>query len=321
MKLYIFFPMILCATFLSAQTLVDFEEFNLSPESPLNGSDGNGGFTSGDIFLPNDFNSEFMSWSGWAISNTTDVTTPGFTNGFSAIAGGGFDGSAHYAVNFGAQNNMILQGNAAGQPVSGMYITNNTYAYLSMQDGDTFAKKFGGVTGDDPDFFRLTIKAFLNGNLSTDSVNFYLADYRFSNNSQDYIVDEWTWVNLSSLGDVDSLSFTLTSSDVGQFGMNTPAYFCVDNIFSTNPTTSITAINAPDLFEIYPNPTTDYIQIFHSENKIMHCYIFDTNGKLLQSEKLNSNGRQVYLQSLPPGHYVVKVQNGQVFSSKIVEKK
>ncbi|MEZ4953573.1 MAG: DUF4465 domain-containing protein [Saprospiraceae bacterium] len=31
------------------------------------------------------------------------------------------------------------------------------------------------------------------------------------------------------LGHVDSL-FTLSSSDAGVFGMNTPAYFCLDNL-------------------------------------------------------------------------------------------
>jgi hypothetical protein len=32
-----------------------------------------------------------------------------------------------------------------------------TYAALSMRDGDGFAKQFGGASGDDPDYFLLTI--------------------------------------------------------------------------------------------------------------------------------------------------------------------
>jgi hypothetical protein len=39
-----------------------------------------------------------------------------------------------------------------------------------------------------------------------------------------------------SLGPIDALKFDLTSSDVGQFVMNTPAYFAMDRIeFSTVP--------------------------------------------------------------------------------------
>ena len=57
---------------------------------------------------------------------------------------------------------------------------------------------------------------------------FYLADYRSTDSAHDYIVDDWTWVDLSGLGTVDRIEFTLSSSDVGSFGMNTPAYFAMD---------------------------------------------------------------------------------------------
>jgi len=66
-----------------------------------------------------------------------------------------------------------------------------------------------------------------------DSVNFYLADYRFADNDSDYIVNSWKYVDLSTLGGVDTYEFDLSSSDTGAFGMNTPAYFCMDQ-FSFN---------------------------------------------------------------------------------------
>jgi hypothetical protein len=61
-------------------------------------------------------------------------------------------------------------------------------------------------------------------------VEFYLADFRFENNGEDYIVDTWEYVDLSSLGVVNKLEFSLGSSDVGAWGMNTPAYFVIDTI-------------------------------------------------------------------------------------------
>ena len=49
--------------------------------------------------------------------------------------------------------------------------------------------------------------------------------------AEDYIVDEWTPVVLTSLGNVKSLEFQMSSSDNDPiFGMNTPAYFAIDNI-------------------------------------------------------------------------------------------
>ena len=104
-----------------------------------------------------------------------------------------------------------------------------------MRDGDQFAKKFGGNSGNEEDFFKLEIQGF-RGTVATGSVDFFLADYRFADNTQDYLVDQWARVNLSSLGAVDSLKFALSSSDLGQFGMNTPAYFAMDRIgFSAVP--------------------------------------------------------------------------------------
>jgi len=322
MRLQFTFLLILCAIFLNAQTVVDFEEFNLTESSFLNGDDGSGGFTSGDIFLPNNYNPNYMSWSGWAISSMTDVTTAGFTNQFSAITNGGFNGSDTYAVTsaFG-NNNLILQGDALSQTLPGMYITNSTYAYLSMLDGDAFAKKFGGLTGDDPDFLLLTIKAYYNGYLSSDSVNFYLADYRSSANSEDYIVDEWTWVDLSSLGAVDSLTFALSSSDVGQFGMNTPAYFCIDNVFATDPLTSAVEISLPQLVHIFPNPTADFIQIEHPLNEQMNCTILNASGHALHHQKINRNDEQISLRHLPAGIYYVLLQGEEVFLTQKVMKR
>jgi hypothetical protein len=99
-----------------------------------------------------------------------------------------------------------------------------------MLNGDQFAKKFGGASGDDPDFFLLTITGLDASNQSVGSVDFYLADYRSSDNSLDYIVDTWESVDLSGLEGATRLSFAVTSSDIGQFGLNTPAYVALDNL-------------------------------------------------------------------------------------------
>jgi hypothetical protein len=102
-----------------------------------------------------------------------------------------------------------------------------------MLQGDSFAKKFGGASGDDADWFKLTIFGMDASNATTGSVDFYLADYRFADNSLDYVVSDWTYVDLSSLGSVNSLGFSLASSDTGAFGINTPAYFAMDSLAVT----------------------------------------------------------------------------------------
>jgi hypothetical protein len=174
------------------------------------------------------------NWSGWSYSNVVNTTTPGFGNQYASFAGGG-DNSPQYAVGFQDFFTPVTPtiDLPLGTRPTSVKITNTTYAGISMRDGDAFAKKFGGPTGNDPDFFRLTIHGFDSLNTLTGTVEFFLADYRFANNSLDYIVSQWTTVPLMSLGDAVRLTFTLDSTDNGQFGMNTPAYFALDNLSVT----------------------------------------------------------------------------------------
>ena len=114
-----------------------------------------------------------------------------------------------------------------------MRVTNTTYAGLSMLYGDMFAKRFGGPDGTDSDFFILTIHGLDANGDDTGSVDFYLANYTFQDPNLNYIVSAWTTVDLTPLGNATSLAFELNSSDIGQFGMNTPAYFAMDNLVVT----------------------------------------------------------------------------------------
>ncbi len=215
-----------------------FDDLYLPPDSYWNGSDGSGYFESGGMTFYNDYNAAWYSWSGFAYSNMTDTTTPGWMNQYSAYAGSGVHGSSNYAVNY--QNNMnYATTSTLGEVVQGTYITNTTYAALSMLNGDAYSKKFGGVTGNDEDWFLLTITGYDVNVEVTGTVEFYLADYRFANNNMDYIIDQWAWVDLSGLGEITMLEFGLSSSDVGQYGMNTPAYFAMDNLGAIPEPTTI----------------------------------------------------------------------------------
>lgn len=211
-----------------------FEDLLPSPNSNYNGADKT--FTSGLGNYQFNYDELYGSWDGFTYSNHTDTTTAGWENQFSAYAGSGAQGSSSYAVGyvstfFGNQPTLSFDSTVN---VAGAYITNTTYAALSMTYGDAFAKAFGGVTGNDEDWFKLTVYGFDALGNATGSVDFYLADYRFSDNSQDYIVKDWTFVDFSSLGAVSKITFDVSSSDNHpQFGINTPAYFALDNLIAT----------------------------------------------------------------------------------------
>jgi hypothetical protein len=206
---------------------------------------------------------------------------------------------------------------SAGKQLDGFYVTNSTFAALSMKNGDAFAKKFGGISGADPDFFVLTVKGYNNGSLKSDSVNFYLADYRSADNTKDYIVKTWEWVDLKNLGNVDSIRFSLTSSDVGSFGMNTPAYFCIDNFTTRDVFTGIDAQNETVSFRFYPNPAKDFVLI-EAEGKEVSVAVYDLNGRLLLQQEVKSR-QPVSVGSLPAGLYLLQVtRDGQSEMKKLV---
>ncbi len=292
-----------------AQTVVDLENFNLPPNTFLNNASPEEAFVSGPVALPNLYDPQFMFWTGWAISNTTDTITPGFLNESSAMAGSGAEGTPTYAVSYAFDGAVLrLLGPAAGSTVLGLFVTNNAYAYYSMRDGDAFAKKFGGPSGNDPDFFLLTIKKYRNGVLGPDSVDFYLADYRFADNSRDYIVKEWTFVNLSSLGEVDSLLFTLTSSDVGVFGMNTPAYFCIDQIRLQPLVSQKEAVSGSPRFSLYPNPASERVFVRLPEEEHIDAVridVFDAAGRSVPVTAQPQQGFSV--SEWAPGLYYVRI--------------
>jgi hypothetical protein len=168
-------------------------------------------------------------WYGYGMSNQMDTTFTGLNDQYHSAAGGGICGS-QFCVAFPSGTTVDVTNDVDGNLINGVMITNSAYAYSSMKNGDSFAKKF--TTGD---WFLLTIiGTHADGTSST--VEAYLADLRDADTTKHYILDTWKWVDLSSLGEVKSLRFDLSSSDVGQWGMNTPAYVCIDNLGASKPT-------------------------------------------------------------------------------------
>jgi hypothetical protein len=216
--------------FVKAQGIAGFEDLTLETQTYWNGSDSLGGFTSGSAWFKNNYDTQYHSWDGFAYSNITNTATQGFAGQYNAIAGGGQGGSANYAIGYvGWMESPRLVLNEP-ELVSGLYVTNNNYTYYSMLNGDSFAKKFGGTSGNDADWFLLTMTGKDSAGIITGTVDFYLADLRFADNQLDYIVNDWRFADLTTLGVVKSIEFSLSSSDSGSFGMNTPAYFAIDTV-------------------------------------------------------------------------------------------
>jgi hypothetical protein len=252
--------LVLAVAGVAAASVADFEDLPLATDSfwsgtyPYADADLDGyaedssetvTFQSGDAAFTNTsgYSWAYPFWDGWAYSNKTDTAASGVGNQYSAYTGGAQSGS-NYGIAFTGNGPSIITFDVA-TPLDKAYFTNTAYAALDMANGSGFSRKFGyrdnnndgdyddagDDNGDYEDWFLLTITGKdAAGNLTGRPIEYYLADYRFADKSHDYIVDTWESVDLSGLGVIQTLEFSLSSSDTGGFGMNTPAYFAMDDL-------------------------------------------------------------------------------------------
>ena len=141
--------------------------------------------------------------------------------------------------------------------------------------------------------------------MAPDSVTFYLADYRFADNDSDYIVKTWQWVNLLPLGHVDSLIFSLTSSDNGPAGMNTPAYFCIDNFTTDETGVGVPAVTKPAIGKMYPVPATDMLHISMGEAWATSLSVCDISGRIIATQPMTSADMELDIHDLSAGTYFI----------------
>ena len=306
----------------SQTNVSDFEDLNLPADSFWNGSDGSGQFNSNSVIFNNSYDTSFGGfWSGFAYSNMKNDTTAGFGNQYSCIAGKGYNSSATFGLYYNNASELVTIPNYGA--FTGFWINNSTYAYLSMKDGDSFSKKFGDSTNasgavdgtNGNDFLKLTIYG-----TNSDSVEFYLADYRGAD-SLDYILKDWTYVDLSTLNpNSKTLKFKMSSSDNNSFGMVTPAYFCMDNLTYTT-SVSITE-NIENTISIFPNPTQNNVNVKFEETISNASYrLIDVAGREVFSSSINGvNTLSLDLSNQNNGVYFLMINiDGEVITKKIIK--
>lgn len=190
---------------------------------------------------------EYQTWWGFTLSTSADNSRreDTMTFQFSNMAKGGVavdatgaavvdangavttDAARPYLVGFG--NDMFGTGEhpasvtyGEGETMSpvGIYVNMNAYPYYCVEQGDAFARAFGN--GD-----RYCLVIHGAGKDGEKRVEVPMASYA----DGDLTVNRgWKYVDLKALGEVNELWFTTTTTDVGQWGDNTPSYFCLDRL-------------------------------------------------------------------------------------------
>ena len=261
--------------------VASFDDLALDDESFHNGSDRKGFFISGGYrFETGYLEDENGSYAyGFAYSNRTSSDFKTYAaDRYNSCVGGGSEDSPYFAVfkmDRGHRMGAEVLGDE-GDIVSGFYITNAASTYQAMVEGTDLARQFGKG-----DWLKVTITGIDAQGTETGSVDYYLADFRDPNAA--YIVETWRWVDLTELGKVKRLIFTMSGSDVNPWGsMNTPEYFCLDKLGGEKPE--------------------------HEEPLLTSICLLETHRDAEPLAIYNVNGMQ--LPELRPGINIVKYTNG-----------
>lgn len=162
-----------------------------------------------------------MSWEGFTLSKVSQDTA----NVFGCVANGGLAGVATpYIIGYysewvtesqGFSSNIILFDQDYYPEY--VYICQNSNTMEAIANGNVFnARPF-----TENDTLALIISALNSSLEETQSLTYYLAVDGEMNRG-------WVKVPLAALGKTSGLSFRMTTTDMGDFGANTPLYFALD---------------------------------------------------------------------------------------------
>lgn len=253
--------------------------------------------------------SDYDYWYGFTVSNSADNSYQSNTMlyQYSNMAKGGIllneDGSIK-TNDFGAPVSGQSMPYLVGYPKSeitfntgksyelvGAYFTLNTYTFYSILYGDSFSRAF-----TDGDLLTLTIHG-VDSEENEKSLEITLASFE---NGCLNAATNWKYVDLSCLGVVDEIYFTMNSTDSGQYGMNTPAYFCLDKLSVKEVDQS--SVKTQSLAKRSSITYNRNEKIISLENEAF-AIVYDSLGHVVMSSDGN---RSFSVAHLPAGIYVVK---------------
>jgi hypothetical protein len=179
-----------------------------------------------------------MSWEGFTVSTVSQDTA----NVFGCVANGGLGGIATpYIIGYYSEWVSASQGYSSNiVDFNGEYYPE--YVYI-CQNSNTMEGITNGVFNSRPftpaDTLTLIIQALDSTMQPTATTRYYLAVDGTKNQS-------WVQVPLTSLGKTSRLSFSMTTTDIGDWGANTPLYFALDGLtINTKSTTALPHTQSP----------------------------------------------------------------------------
>lgn len=190
---------------------------------PYDAASWSGGLSSGGIAISNYGNTSFKEAD---YTRQLEVFVPSTNEEFYAAREYcGNNGSDNFAVIYdagtweGANPAALTMCDGVARLIESAYVNITNYTLNVLVNGNDYAAPMA-----ENGFYKITATGF-NGGEPTGSVDYYLARNHATPAA-------WVCWNLIKLGFVDKVVFTVSASpeQYGDWGLNTPAYFAIDDI-------------------------------------------------------------------------------------------
>ena len=173
------------------------------------------------------YNEEYAYWGGFAQSRVKDADAANglFANQYAVYNEAAASGDSfliYYYDSYNEPCDIVVKQQGVSLRDVMLNLTTYTYASITNEAINDFARVF--VDGD----YLKVVFTGMRGNEATGVVECYVVDYR---DGKREMTTEWTTFSLANLGEgYDRVSVTIETTDVGEWGANTPLYIAMDNL-------------------------------------------------------------------------------------------
>ena len=216
----------LCGCKKSSTTFVDDVEPNVESFETQFEGDYHYGYETDKLTFEHFYNEEFSYWGGFALTRKfdTDAANGLFENQYAVYNASASEGDGaliYYYDSYNEPCDIVLKDATMLTSVR-LNLTTYTYASITDEDINSYARTFA-----DGDYLKVVFTA-MSADEALDSVECYVVDYR---DGKRFVATNWDIYDLRSLGkDYDAVRVTIETTDVGEYGANTPLYIALDEL-------------------------------------------------------------------------------------------
>lgn len=184
------------------------------------------GFGNGDMMFEYFKNEEYGYWGGFAQSKMCDANPENglYENQYSVFNSNAASGDSfllYYYDSYNEPCDIVCLSNLELRSVK-LNLSTYTYASITNEDINTFARAF-----TDGDYLKVVFIPYTSTGVAVgDGVEAYVVDYR---DGKRFVATNWQKFNLN-LPASARIRVIIETSDVGEWGANTPLYICLDDL-------------------------------------------------------------------------------------------